>query len=232
MSEEIKYDFELDMKSDNSNSVILRNINPNSKILEIGCAHGRMTKYLKENLNCNITISEINELSGKTARNWADKYFIGLYGNVESPHFFTQLELNEVINLDYIIFADVLEHLHNPEKVLFESKRLLNKDGSIWISIPNISHNAVLIDLWNDEFKYRPIGLLDNTHIKFFTERSLYQMIDEAGFKINKKFNLQNTVENTEFKNSYDDLPIDVGISMRSRRNAETYQFVWELKIK
>jgi cyclopropane fatty-acyl-phospholipid synthase-like methyltransferase len=62
-----KYNFDLDMESNNSNSVILRNIKSNSSVLEIGCAHGRMTKYLKEQLNCEITIVEIDEEAGTEA---------------------------------------------------------------------------------------------------------------------------------------------------------------------
>ena len=72
-----KYDFELDMKTQNSNSVILNNIKPNSIVLEVGCAHGRMTKYLKETLNCTVDIVEIDWEAGDVAKQWARYAWLG-----------------------------------------------------------------------------------------------------------------------------------------------------------
>src|SRR5271163_2874968 len=83
-----KYDFELDMKTQNSNSVILNNIKPNSTVLEIGCAYGRMTKYLKETLNCTVDVVEVDEEAGKVAGQWASHSLLGNDGNVESYRFF------------------------------------------------------------------------------------------------------------------------------------------------
>lgn len=223
------YDFALDMSTENSNSVILKNINPNSTVLECGCAHGRMTKYLKENLNCNVSITEINEEAGKNARQWADHYFLGEQGDLESG-LLSLLAANGA-KFDYVIFADVLEHLHQPELVLAEAKNLLNKDGSIWISIPNICHNSVLIDLWNNKFEYRETGLLDNTHIRFFSYYSLKEMVERCGLTVITECNLKNVVENTEFKNSYADVRPEIVWALKKRDHAETYQFVWELKV-
>ena len=108
---------------------------------------------------------------------------------------------------DYIVFADVLEHLKDPAFILSESKSMLKENGFIWISIPNISHNSVLIDLMLDKFEYKEYGLLDKTHIKFFTESSLEKFVTEQGYVIKEKHNLKNSVENTEFMNSYNDIP-------------------------
>jgi 2-polyprenyl-3-methyl-5-hydroxy-6-metoxy-1,4-benzoquinol methylase len=228
-----KYDFTLDMDTENSNSAILKNIAPNSKVLEIGCAYGRMTKYLKENLHCRVTIVESDMTAANIACQWADNNHSGAhFGNIES-----EIVRDRIVNyaeetFDYIIFADVLEHLHEPQIVLNEIKKLLNPEGSIWISVPNISHNAVLIDLWNDKFTYREAGLLDNTHLRFFTESSLDKMVKDCNLVVNKAFNLKNVVENTEFKNSYDDVPATVALLLKRRDHGETYQFVWELKVK
>lgn len=228
---EDKYNFDLDMVGENSNSAILKNINPNSLVLECGCAHGRMTKYLKENLNCTVYIAEYNGDAGKHASQWANKSFYGSNGNIEDEDFFTNIKSLGANNLDYIIFADVLEHLHYPEKVLEKSKSLLKNNGSIWLSIPNIGHNSVLIDLLNNKFTYRSLGLLDDTHIRFFTYYSLKNMVNKCGLSIAQEINLQNSVENTEFNNSYEDVNEEVSTFLKNREHAETYQFVWELKI-
>ncbi|CAB4196510.1 metW, methionine biosynthesis protein MetW [uncultured Caudovirales phage] len=226
-----KYDFELNMNTDNSNSVILRNIKPSTRVLDIGCAYGRMTKYLKEQLQCTTFIAEIDASAGKVASRWADMFFIGEDGDIENPDFFTNLKACGCDNIDYIIFADVLEHVRFSNSILEQSKKILSKDGSVWISIPNIGHNSVLIDLWNNKFNYTDTGLLDNTHIKFFTEDSIKRIVDNCGFKIVSSYNLINAVDCTEFNNSYFDVPPMVAYLMKNRTNAEVYQFVWELKI-
>jgi len=224
-----KYNFELDMSSDNSNSVILKNIKPNSKVLEIGCAHGRMTKYLKEILNCKVTIVEKDIESGEIAKQWAETHYIGVNGDIEN--IFPIMHMGLLYDtFDYIIFADVLEHLYDPKSVLKKSKSLLKTNGSVWISIPNIAHNSVLIDLWNNKFEYKDIGLLDNTHFRFFTESSLRKMATDCELIISKEINLTNTVENTEFNNSYNNVPLEIIKALKNREYAEIYQFVWELK--
>src|SRR5579871_1432657 len=193
-----KYDFALDMKTKNSLSVILENIKPGSTVLEVGPAHGRMTKYMKETLNCNIDIIEIDEEAGTVAKQWASRAWLGSEGNVEGNIFYEGLFADGSICYDYIIYADVLEHLVNPEKVLAKSKDFLADEGSIWISIPNVAYNGVIIELMNDQFTYRETGLLDNTHLRFFTMNSLDKMVKKCGFKINFEHNLQNKVSLSE----------------------------------
>lgn len=222
-----KYDFELDMKTQNSNSVILKNIKPESTILEIGCAHGRMTKYLKETLNCTIDIAEIDEESGKVASQWARYAFLGDRGNVEAEDYFGGISTA----YDYVIFADVLEHLVNPEVVLKNSTKVLKPEGSVWISIPNVAYNGIIIELIQDKFTYRETGLLDNTHLRFFTINSLDKMVKKCGFKIVNEQNLINSIRNSEFRNAYTEVPPQIAAFLRMRSSGEVYQFVWELKV-
>ena len=222
-----KYDFDLNLSTKNSNSSIAFSINPNSTILEVGCAYGRLTKYLHSQ-GCQVTIMEIDEESGSVASQWAERTFLGKDGDVENIN--NLRKIKQFGNYDYIIFADVLEHLYYPEKVLSETKNLLNTNGSVLISIPNIAHNSVIIDLIQNKFEYRPVGLLDNTHIRFFTESSLEQMVEKCGFTVFKKDNLYNSVQYTEFNNSYSDLPDEVANFLKTRPGGEIYQFVWELK--
>jgi len=222
-----KYNFELDMETDNSNSVILKNIKSNSKVLELGCAHGRMTRYMKEVLNCIIDTVEIDEEAGQIAAHWANKSFAG---NIEDHDLWDELNSIGCNNYDCIIFADVLEHLHDPARVLTASKKLLKPGGSIWISIPNTAHNAILIDLFNDKFIYRDVGLLDSTHIKLFTINSLLEMVERCGLSVITRLDLINSLEYTEFKNSYQDVPPEVAQFLKQRELGEVYQFVLELQ--
>lgn len=221
-----KYNFELDMASNNPNSVILKSITPNSKVLELGCAHGRMTRYMKETLNCSVDTVELDEEAGKMAATWANKSFAG---NLEDHDLWDELDSLGCNNYDFIIFADVLEHLHDPARVLASSKKLLSPKGSIWISIPNIAHNAIIIELLNDSFPYRDTGLLDSTHVKFFTLSSLIQMVNTCGLEVISMLEFVTPLKYTEFNNSYSDVPKEIANYLQKRDRGEVYQFVLEL---
>lgn len=224
-----KYNFELDMIGNNSNSIILREISSDSEVLEFGPAHGRMTKYLKETLNCKVTIVEKDIESGTEASNFSDYFLIGdHWGDIEKYNWLDDLQISNK-KFDYIIFADVLEHLYDPWKTLSSVKNLLKDDSRILISIPNVSHNSVIIDLINNKFEYREIGLLDNTHIRFFTYTSLLNMVHKAGFSIKKVLDAHNVVENTEFQNSFDDVHNDITKHLKLRKYGDVYQFIWSL---
>lgn len=222
-----KYNNILNMETDNSASLILRNIRPNTKVIEFGPGNGYMTQYMKESLNCDVSIVEINEADGRMASAFAVDSFIGYFeGNIEN-YLWKNIDL-----CDHIIFADVLEHLNDPWKALNEAASILKPDGSILISIPNVSHNSVIIDLINDKFNYRELGLLDNTHIRFFTRTSLLKMVIDAGLYVEKEFNTFCAVEDTEFKNSLNDVPDSISSFLKNRIDGQLYQFVWELKLR
>jgi len=226
-----KYDFALDMATDNSNSLILRNIRPDSDVLETACAHGRMTRYLKEKLNCRVTIVENDAEAGASAAQYAsDARHVGpQMGDLEKGPWYDNLKMAGK-TFDYVVMADILEHLYDPWKVLGRARGLLKPGGSIWISVPNFTHNGVLIELLNGRFEYRKIGLLDNTHIRFFSAGSLEAMVRGAGLTVVKKADPVLAVKRTELKNSYRDVPWYVALYLKMRRGGEIYQFVWELK--
>src|SRR6266568_1693717 len=72
-------------------------------------------------------------------------------------------------SLDCILFVDVLEHLVNPEDVLHRYRDLLAPDGIVLCSVPNVQHFSVIKNLLRGDFMYQPFGLLDSTHLRFFT---------------------------------------------------------------
>ncbi|EFM39204.1 methyltransferase domain protein [[Eubacterium] yurii subsp. margaretiae ATCC 43715] len=164
-----KYDEKLDLYSWNSQTIIIEKIKPNSSVLEFGCANGRLTKHLNKEMGCKVTIVEIDEGSGKEASKYAKECFLGNErGNIEKYYW---SEINE--KFDYIVFADVLEHLYSPDKVLEQCKKVLKEDGLILISIPNVANYSIINQLLKGEFNYTEVGLLDNTHLRFFTKKPL-----------------------------------------------------------
>lgn len=85
---------------------------------------------------------------------------------------------------DVIIFADVLEHLPWPIGILRGYLDLLKEGGGVIVSLPNVGLWSVRLSLLLGRFRYEETGVLDRTHLRFFTRRSAREMIEQAGLKI------------------------------------------------
>lgn len=222
--EHSKYDFDLDMVNTNSLSLIISRIKRGSTVLEFGPANGRMTRYLKEALDCKVYLVEIDEEAGREALKYAEELV------TEDIENYGWLKKYENISFDYITFADVLEHLKEPEKVLINAGKLLRQDGSLIVSVPNLAHNSVIISLLNNEFEYTDTGLLDNTHIHFFTKNSLENIMLKTGFTVINRYATYAPVGSTEIKADTKDVSgIDESF-WNTRPLGEVYQYVYEAK--
>jgi 2-polyprenyl-3-methyl-5-hydroxy-6-metoxy-1,4-benzoquinol methylase len=220
ITDRFKYDIKMDANCNNSQSVILSHINPGSSVLEVGTATGYMTKYLKEELNCSVTGIEVFEEAALKAGLYADKMVIA---DLDKMNWVDKLENK---NFDYIIFADVLEHLRKPYEVFNNAMKFLNQGGQVIASIPNIAHNAIIMELMEDKFHYHSTGLLDDTHIFFFTENTVKDLFDSNGLEIYSWEKVAILPRDTEFKQEYDNFPTSVKDFLLKRINGHTYQFV------
>lgn len=220
-----KYNFNFDINDNNTLSWIANSIEANTEVLEFGPANGRLTKYLCEQKNCTVDIVEIDEEAGIEAANYARKALLGNeQGDIEKYYW-----INNQNKYRYIIFADVLEHLRHPEIVLKRCNSIIEDNGKILVSLPNISHNSIIISLINDKFNYGPIGILDNTHLKFFTRGSFGEMALGAGWVIaSEKANHIRVGEN-EIKFDYQCVSREVAKELRNRAQGDIYQYYFEL---
>lgn len=148
------------------------------KIVDFGCAAGYFGQFLKEKTKATVWGVEIDPEDAKKAEKKLDKV---LTFNLEEENWYKKFG-NE--KFDVAIFADVLEHLHNPKNALENTKKILNKDGKIIISVPNVSHQSILLELIFDQWNYEKSGLLDNTHVKFFTKQTIVSLIQKSGLHI------------------------------------------------
>lgn len=173
-----KYDFEMCLQDNTSTGEIVKYIADGSTVLEFGCANGRMTRYLNEAKGCHMCIVEINEAAYQEAVQYAED---GVNGDIMAMDWVTHFSGR---TFDYILFADVLEHLSDPEAVLRQAGKLLKSDGKILVSYPNIAHSDILNNLYDNSFVYTEVGLLDNTHIHFAGRNDLAPMAMCAGLML------------------------------------------------
>ena len=139
-------------------------INPNTKVLDIGCASGKLGVALK-NKGCFRVGIEIDvELAEKAKINY-DRLLVL---DIEK---LTKLPFPERY-FDVIVLADILEHLAWPENVLSNLTRYLADDGYIILSVPNVANWQVRLGLLLGNFNYGQ-GILDGEHLRFFTLKSI-----------------------------------------------------------
>lgn len=147
------------------------------RILEVGCAGGMTGKTLREKGVEEIVGIEINEEVAQSGRCFYNQLIIGDIEKVNLPF--------ENEHFDCILYGDVLEHLVDPWRVLKEHHRFLKKGGTIICSIPNIRHYRILKKLiLGGKWEYVGDGILDRTHLRFFTLDSIQTMLNEAGFEV------------------------------------------------
>lgn len=143
------------------------------RILEIGCDCGGTLFRLKQIFpKAEMYGCDINPQAVK----FASVFSTAVVANIQ------ELDLTFGRNeFDYIIFADVLEHLTNPLEVIKYCKKLLGPGGRIVASIPNLMNITVIKELLDGNFTYTDVGLLDRTHIHLFTYNEIVKMFKEAG---------------------------------------------------
>ncbi len=145
-------------------------------ILDVGCAAGGIGKYVKvKNPSCKVYGIEVDELAVINAKQYYDEVFVMNLDHLEDlpiPHY----------SFDVIICADVLEHLYNPYRVLAILSKYLKEGGTLITSIPNIRHISTVNELLRGNWAYEYAGILDNTHIRFFTLKEMQKMLFDAGY--------------------------------------------------
>jgi len=149
-----------------------------NKILDVGCGEGQTGWFLKKSGKAREVVGiELNEDVAKRAEGRLDKV---IHGDVEKIILPFQLEY-----FDYIIMGDVIEHLIDPWSTLKKMSQFLSPRGYLIASIPNINYWKVLADLiLLDKWEYQPAGILDKTHLRFFTRGTISKMFTECGFRI------------------------------------------------
>lgn len=148
----------------------------NMAILEIGCGTGATLIEIKNKYrNSTVHGIEICENAAKIANGICDVKSLNIEDkNLKYKHNY----------FDYILLGDVLEHLINPWDTLIYLRRFLKRDGYILASIPNLMHISVMIQLIKGNFTYADSGILDKTHLRFFTLNEIKKLFNNNGYEI------------------------------------------------
>jgi 2-polyprenyl-3-methyl-5-hydroxy-6-metoxy-1,4-benzoquinol methylase len=149
------------------------------RLFEIGCSAGALAReYKLINSNCIYTGVEIDHEYAKLAERHCD-FVLNLDIETADESFY-QLRGQE----DCWIFGDVLEHLRDPWQVLSRIRKVIPSNGSVVACIPNAQHWSVQAKLNSGEFRYEESGLLDRTHLRWFTRKTIVELFMLCGFKI------------------------------------------------
>ena len=147
-----------------------------TSLLELGCAAGILGQTVKARQKCRYVGVELDPAVARIAANGLDQASV------------LDLDCSELPfppeTFDCVICADVLEHLKDPWDVLAQIFRLLRPGGHIVVSIPNIRNLGVMAELAAGDWVYQDAGILDRTHLRFFTLRSFGRALLEAGFEL------------------------------------------------
>jgi 2-polyprenyl-3-methyl-5-hydroxy-6-metoxy-1,4-benzoquinol methylase len=159
-----------------SHSKILALVGKNKRVLDIGCATGYLGEALKK-IGCEVIGIEIDEEAARIART---KIHDVIIADVESINHLPYPD--GYFNVH--IYGDILEHLKRPDLVLLRFRKYLSNDGRVIASIPNVANWVIRLNLLRGRFQYSDIGILDKTHLRFFTVESIKQLFESAGYKI------------------------------------------------
>ena len=178
----IKYDGRIDLRvRNNSHSISYALIEQHfdeeaGRVLDVGCSSGYLGEALRQRGHCVVGV-EPDRISAEQARTRLDRVIVG---TIED--FLAQSAGSE--RFDAMIFGDVLEHTADPAAVLRRCRSHLTERGIVVASVPNVAHVGVRAMLLAGRWDYDERGILDRTHLRFFTKASLVDLLEDAGYTV------------------------------------------------
>lgn len=170
------YDFKPDRFG--SHSLILKEFDVSGmgrRVLDIGCGQGHLARLLNERGYEVVGVDQNTGALGVAAQ-WCRQT---IHGDID-----TTLERLDGQKFAYVLLADVLEHLRDPEEMLSRLMALLTDDGVLIVSVPNVAHLYVRLMLLFGRWNYSDRGILDRTHLRFFTRKSLRELLAKSGVSL------------------------------------------------
>ncbi|MEX0682114.1 MAG: glycosyltransferase [Dehalococcoidia bacterium] len=215
-----RYESQIDLTNENnSQTLVILLTGENKRVLETGPATGYVTRELQAR-SCKVTGLEIDEQAAAIAEPFCERMIVGDLEKLD----FAETFKGELF--DVAIFGDVLEHLADPWRVLREIRPFLAPGGYIVASVPNVAHASLRLSVLQGDFKYTELGLLDRTHLRFFTRESLGELFRDTGYSIIEWRRVVLDPFATEQGLRESDYPPYLAQAMRNDEEALTYQYV------
>jgi 2-polyprenyl-3-methyl-5-hydroxy-6-metoxy-1,4-benzoquinol methylase len=211
---------EVDGTSNDSNGIAVELVGFNKDVLELGCTAGHVTKAMRRQ-GCRVIGVEVDPEAAVQAREYADDVLVC---DLEELEWVDKLRPGQ---FDVVLAGDVLERLADPLRVLQACRALLKPDGELVVSLANIAHADIRLSLLQGEFAYRPFGLLDESHLRFFTVASGAQMLRRAGFLPIELRRVVVPVFESELRVDRTAVGEEVLATVMADIEAETYQMVF-----
>ena len=193
---------------------------PDSKVLDLGCGTGALGTWLTVHKRCVVDGFTLSEAEATQA---APHYRRVVIGNLETADIAALFEPHAY---DFIVCADVLEHLSHPDKTLADCHALLAPNGKLLVSVPNVAYAGLIAELLDGKFGYRDEGLLDRTHLRFFTRSTLLATLAHNRWLPTDVTPIRRTVLDSEFNVAFEALPPAVSRYLLGAPDSATYQFV------
>jgi 2-polyprenyl-3-methyl-5-hydroxy-6-metoxy-1,4-benzoquinol methylase/regulator of replication initiation timing len=207
------------LRPNDAHGISLQLVGQGKTVLELGAASGHVTKALKA-LNNTVTAVERDARFSKNLSEIADDVIITDLD---------WLDLRERLSgkkFEVVLAGDVLEHCSKPELVLLQIHDLLTPDGYVVISLPNIAHGDVRLSLLTGTFDYSDTGLLDRTHLRFFTRSSIHTFLSQSHFQVDAIFGSTASIGTTEFGPPKAGVPAEAIEFVQKDPDALVYQFI------
>ncbi len=215
----IDYGREIDVSSESTHARVVRLVGSDRRVLELGPGPGHMTAVLHD-AGCTVAAIEIDPEAAAQAATHCERIIVGDLDEID-----LESELGDS-RFDVIVAADVLEHLKEPLSTLRRLRAFLAPGGFFVISLPNVAHGSVRLALLEGRFPYQTVGLLDRTHLRFFTRESIDELLDEAELGAAEIFRQPLNVEASEVPFDLEAVPAGVMDLLAQDPEARTYQFV------
>ncbi len=145
------------------------------QLLDVGGGNGNFARTFMAERGGQATLLESNPGAAALARDQGVDVLVGDF-----------LSMTVAARFDAVALLDVLEHLAEPLAALVKARQLLRPGGVLLLSVPNMGHWSVVWDLLEGKFDYQPVGILCNTHLRFFTRHGLESLIADAGFRVER----------------------------------------------
>ncbi|MEB0139928.1 MULTISPECIES: rhamnan synthesis F family protein [unclassified Undibacterium] len=215
-----RYAYEFDINSNSIAARVIRLVGYDKRVLELGCSSGHMSAILQAH-GCQVVGVDFDAVAVETARQYCSAVYAINLENADWPQ-----EMSGEAAFDVIVAADVLEHLRDPGRCFEYFRQLLKPDGILIISTPNIAYGGVIASLLQGTFHYAETGLLDKTHVHFFTEQSLRELLLAKAYSVVHFDSVNADIDHPEFSKYWDALDADLRKKIQERPNAMAFQFI------